>query len=80
KGGYGDQYTVFFAGIAPVSDPKIAMAIFVDEPQSEDYYGGQVAAPVFARVAAESLRLLNVKPDQEEAIAKSLIAKGDING
>ncbi|WP_196137159.1 penicillin-binding protein 2 [Aliikangiella sp. G2MR2-5] len=75
NGGYGDQYTVFFAGIAPVSDPKIAMVIFVDEPQSEDYYGGQVAAPVFARVAAESLRLLNVKPDRTEVIANREVKK-----
>lgn len=63
-GGYGDEYTVFFAGIAPVSNPKIAMVVFVDEPGSEDYYGGQVAAPVFAKVAGDTLRLLNVKPDQ----------------
>jgi len=64
NGGYGDEYSVFFAGIAPVSDPKIAMVVFVDEPGSEDYYGGQVAAPVFAKVASDTLRLLNVKPDQ----------------
>jgi len=64
-GGYGDDYTVFFAGIAPVSDPKIAMVVFVDEPGTEDYYGGQVAAPVFAKVAADTLRLLNVMPDQK---------------
>ena len=63
-GGYGDDYTVFFAGIAPVSDPKIAMVVFVDEPGSENYYGGQVAAPVFAKVASDTLRLLNIKPDQ----------------
>lgn len=63
-GGYGDEYSVFFAGIAPVSDPKIAMVVFVDEPGSEDYYGGQVAAPVFAKVAGDTLRLLNVKPDE----------------
>jgi len=63
-GGYGDEYTVFFAGIAPVSNPKIAMVVFVDEPGSENYYGGQVAAPVFAKVAGDTLRLLNVKPDQ----------------
>jgi len=64
-GGYGDDYTVFFAGIAPVSDPKIAMVVFVDEPGSENYYGGQVAAPVFAKVAGDALRLLNVKPDHQ---------------
>ncbi|MBV1911076.1 MAG: peptidoglycan glycosyltransferase FtsI [Kangiellaceae bacterium] len=74
-GGYGDEYTVFFAGIAPVSNPKIAMVVFVDEPGSEDYYGGQVAAPVFAKVASDSLRLLNVKPDQNMETQYRLTAK-----
>ena len=87
-GGYGDEYSVFFAGIAPVSDPKIAMVVFVDEPGSEDYYGGQVAAPVFAKVAGDTLRLLNVKPDENTEkelklstlkVAKSS-PKGDDNG
>ncbi len=72
SGGYGDEYSVFFAGIAPVSDPKIAMVVFVDEPGSENYYGGQVAAPVFAKVATDTLRLLNVKPDQKTAYKNDL--------
>lgn len=87
KGGYGDQYGVFFAGIAPVSKPKIAMVIFVDEPQSDEYYGGQVAAPVFAKVAEKTLRLLNIKPDSFESIVDMTqpiinMAKnnGDANG
>ncbi len=80
NGGYGDDYTVFFAGIAPVSEPKIAMVIFVDDPKSEEYYGGQVAAPVFAKVAAETLRLLNIKPDQFNAVVSKTSDKGDING
>lgn len=79
KGGYGDQYRVFFAGIAPVSDPKIAMVIFVDDPKSDEYYGGQVAAPVFASVAEDTLRLLNVKPDQGELVYVKP-AKGSQNG
>lgn len=82
-GGYGDEYTVFFAGIAPVSDPKVAMVVFVDEPGSEDYYGGQVAAPVFAKVASDTLRLLNVKPDQNVVSNKKMArakTKGASNG
>jgi len=82
KGGYGDEYTVFFAGIAPVIQPRIAMVIVVDEPKSENYYGGQVAAPVFSKVASETLRLLNVKPDQpsRRAMANAKKLKGDLNG
>ncbi|WP_444997568.1 peptidoglycan D,D-transpeptidase FtsI family protein [Aliikangiella sp. IMCC44359] len=80
SGAYGDQYAVFFAGLAPVSKPKIAMVVFVNEPGSEEYYAGDVAAPVFAKVAAETLRLLNIKPDQVEVVAASDRAKGNNNG
>ncbi|NOX42209.1 MAG: penicillin-binding protein 2 [Gammaproteobacteria bacterium] len=62
-GGYADKYVALFAGVAPASDPRIAMVVIVDEPTSEEYYGGQVAAPVFSKVASGALRLLNVAPD-----------------
>jgi len=80
NGGYSDEYAVFFAGVAPVSNPKIAMVVFVDEPKSEEFYGGQVAAPVFAKVASEALRLLNVKPDQLTSVASTRKHKGQDNG
>ncbi|MGX5174693.1 peptidoglycan D,D-transpeptidase FtsI family protein [Aliikangiella sp. IMCC44653] len=80
RGSYGDQYAVFFAGLAPVSDPKIAMVVFVNEPNSEEYYAGDVAAPVFAKVAEETLRLLNVKPDQTNVVAAKSPVKGESNG
>ncbi|MCO7223998.1 penicillin-binding protein 2 [Pleionea sp. CnH1-48] len=66
KGGYGDEYMTFFAGIAPASQPKIAMVVFIDEPAGDAYYGGDVAAPVFANVAEKALRLLNIAPDKKE--------------
>jgi len=63
-GGYAeDRYRALFAGFAPVSDPCIAAVVVLDEPQGEEYYGGQVAAPVFARVVSGALRLLNIHPD-----------------
>ncbi len=63
-GGYSDsQYLSVFAGLAPVSDPRLVMVVMVDEPGNGQYYGGQVAAPVFARVMAGALRLLAVTPD-----------------
>ncbi|MEE4246939.1 MAG: penicillin-binding transpeptidase domain-containing protein [Kangiellaceae bacterium] len=64
KGGYGDEYLTFFAGISPASNPKIAMVVMLDEPDGDVYYGGDVAAPVFSKVAEQALRLLNVKPDK----------------
>jgi cell division protein FtsI (penicillin-binding protein 3) len=63
-GGYSDnQYLSVFAGMAPVSDPRLVMVVMVDRPANGKYYGGQVAAPVFARVMAGALRLLAVTPD-----------------
>ncbi len=46
-----------------MSDPRIVIAVMVDEPSAKSYYGGTVAAPVFATVAANALRALNVSPD-----------------
>jgi cell division protein FtsI (penicillin-binding protein 3) len=63
-GGYADDvYTAVFAGMAPASKPRLVAVVIVDNPKGEQYYGGEVAAPVFARIMAESLRLLNVAPD-----------------
>lgn len=58
KGGYADdQYTVLFAGIAPADNPKYVMVIMVDDPRGDNYYGGTVAAPVFAKVMSQVLPL-----------------------
>lgn len=63
-GGYSkDKYISIFAGLAPASDPRLAAVIVIDEPSGELYYGGDVAAPVFADIMADSLRLLAVPPD-----------------
>lgn len=57
------KYVASFVGFAPVSDPRIIIAVMVDEPSNGHHYGGDVAAPVFAAVAANALRALNVAPD-----------------
>ena len=63
-GGYEDDvYAAVFAGMAPASKPRLVCVVIVDNPKGEQYYGGEVAAPVFSRIMAESLRLLNVAPD-----------------
>lgn len=63
-GGYSeDRYISIFAGLAPASDPRLAAVVVIDEPSGQLYYGSDVAAPVFANVMAESLRLLAVPPD-----------------
>jgi cell division protein FtsI (penicillin-binding protein 3) len=63
-GGYADDvYAAVFAGMAPASKPRLVCVVIIDNPKGEQYYGGEVAAPVFSRIMAESLRLLNVAPD-----------------
>jgi cell division protein FtsI (penicillin-binding protein 3) len=64
------RYKALFAGIAPLDDPKIAMVVVIDEPAGAEYYGGEVAAPVFSRVVNGAMRLLNVSPDK--GLAESL--------
>jgi cell division protein FtsI (penicillin-binding protein 3) len=63
-GGYSeDKYFSIFAGLAPASEPRLAAVVIIDEPTGALYYGGDVAAPVFSDVMAESLRMLAVAPD-----------------
>lgn len=63
-GGYSnDRYISVFAGMAPASNPRLVLVVMVDDPAGELYYGGQVAAPVFSRVMAGALRLMNIAPD-----------------
>lgn len=65
-GGYAeDRYFSIFAGLAPASDPRVAAVVTIDEPEG-DYFGGLVAAPVFSKVVADALRLLNIAPDDIE--------------
>ncbi|MCK9379980.1 MAG: penicillin-binding protein 2 [Sulfuritalea sp.] len=62
-GAYANKYVASFVGFAPASDPRLIVAVMIDEPSNGKYYGGDVAAPVFAQVMAGSLRTLGVAPD-----------------
>jgi cell division protein FtsI (penicillin-binding protein 3) len=57
------EYVSSFVGFAPVSDPRIVVAVMIDEPSGGVYYGGQVAAPAFAQITAGALRTLQIAPD-----------------
>ena len=64
SGGYEqDVYISVFAGVAPVSNPRLVMAVMIDEPTQNGYYGGKVAAPVFREVISNALRILDIPPD-----------------
>ena len=65
RGYAANKYRSWFVGMAPISHPRIVVAVMVDEPSNGKYYGGAVAAPVFSQVVQQTLRLLNVAPDLE---------------
>ncbi len=71
--GYTNRYRAWFVGLAPVSNPRIVVAVMVDEPGKGVYYGGEVAAPVFSQVVQQTLRMLGVPPDLE--VAPGIVAK-----
>ncbi len=63
--GYQDErYVGLFAGMVPADDPRLVTVVVIDDPRGDEYYGGAVAAPVFAEVSADALRLLRVPPDR----------------
>ncbi len=68
------RYRGSFVGFAPVSDPRIVVAVTIDEPQAGVYYGGKVAAPVFAAIVGGTLRTMNVQPDT--ALESAVVAVG----
>jgi cell division protein FtsI (penicillin-binding protein 3) len=71
---YANKYVSSFVGFAPASNPRIVVAVMIDEPNAGQYYGGAVAAPVFSSVTGAALRLLGVPAD---APANNVILPAD---
>jgi cell division protein FtsI (penicillin-binding protein 3) len=67
--GYQKRYISLFAGVAPISNPRLAVVIIINDPLGSVYAGGLVAAPVFAKVMGGALRLMNIAPDAPESAA-----------
>ena len=79
--GYSDEnYVALFAGVAPASRPRLAMVVMINEPGNDEYYGGRIAAPVFARVMADALRMLGVAPDSEMPPLQRVTDRSDGTG
>lgn len=72
-GGYGEEYVNIFAGLAPVSDPQVAVVVLINEPGGDLYHSGDTAAPVFARVMSGTLQMLNVPPDDKSVSSLAAI-------
>ena len=60
---YVNKYVASFVGMAPVSDPRLIVAVMIDEPSAGLHYGGDVAGPVFSRIMAGALRTMGIMPD-----------------
>ena len=81
-GGYDDnRYMSVFAGLSPISSPRLATVVVIDEPRQGDYFGGLVAAPVFSEITGNALRLMQVTPDETDQNS-SLVSldKGNVSG
>ena len=74
--GYGNdknrKYRGWFVGMAPIENPRIIVAVMIDEPSAGQYFGGQVAAPVFSEVVQQTLRMMGVQPDM--AVIPQIVA------
>jgi len=78
-GGYShNKYFASFIGFFPADNPELCIAVSVDEPTRNGYYGGQVAAPVFKRIAERTANFLNIKPDVQPGGPTDAVA--DKNG
>lgn len=66
-GAYANKYIASFVGMAPMSDPRLIVAVMVDEPSDGRYYGGDIAGPVFSQVMAGALRSQGIRPDAPAA-------------
>lgn len=63
NGKYVNKYVAYTAGIAPVSNPKYALVVIINDPKNGHYYGGKISAPVFSIVMQSTLKIMNVTPD-----------------
>lgn len=63
NGRYTRKYVASFVGLAPISDPRLIVAVMIDEPGGDQHFGGDVAAPVFSQITGSTLRWMGVRPD-----------------
>jgi cell division protein FtsI (penicillin-binding protein 3) len=79
-GGYAeDKYVALFAGMIPATRPRLVMVVVINDPRSDKYYGGSVAAPVFSRVMSEAMRLLDIAPDDLPSLNGAKVAKAEVS-
>ncbi len=77
-GVYARKYVASFVGIAPISDPRLVVAVMIDEPTSGGHYGGDVAGPAFSQITGGALRTLGTPPDAPIQVAEAEAGKGKL--
>ncbi len=75
-GQYVRKYIASFVGLAPIGDPRLVVAVMIDEPTGGAHYGGDVAGPVFSQIMGGSLRTLGIPPDDPLQVADAAARKG----
>lgn len=81
RGSYGSDYVGSFGGVGPVSDPRLATVVLINDPAGDYFYGNDVAGPAFSIIMGNALQLLNVAPDavsQHRTVVAT--TKGSFNG
>jgi cell division protein FtsI (penicillin-binding protein 3) len=73
-----DRHVAIFAGFAPASRPRLVVVVIIDEPQGKAYYGGDIAAPVFANIVSGALRVLAVPPDARPDAPLTVVAQAQV--
>ena len=79
-GGYGDDYIASFAGVGPISNPRLVTVVVINEPAGDFYHGGEIAAPVFAQIMGASMQLLNLPPDAQTRPKITAVPRGQNAG
>ncbi len=77
-GQYVRKYIASFVGLAPISDPRLVVAVMIDEPTGGAHYGGDVAGPIFSQIMGGALRTLGIPPDDPIQVADAAVGKGQL--
>jgi cell division protein FtsI (penicillin-binding protein 3) len=75
-GVYAKKYVASFVGLAPISDPRLVVAVMIDEPTGGAHYGGDVAGPAFSQIMGGALRTMGIVPDAPIQVADAAAGKG----
>ncbi|HHT7857767.1 peptidoglycan glycosyltransferase FtsI [Pasteurella multocida] len=82
NGRYVDKYIAYTAGVAPISDPRYALIVLINDPKAGQYYGGAISAPVFSSIMGYALRVNNIPPDAmpQDKMARRVVRLNSDNG